>query len=415
MSRFIFFSVFRFVIAALLLGAQIFLYRQFRQILRSSEKSSPWILKAVSALFILFNIPLLTLIFSPVLYREHATWIIHSIIYPFFVWQSATFFVALVIMIVRFVRWLFDKFATFLRVISRTFFKKERPELNDRSIQRTDQSRRLFLKTGIVGLTAYSIGGVTYKVLNKDQYDIVEKKIHVPNLPPQFKGFTIGLMSDVHSSIFMTKEDMDRYVAGLNGLKTDLIVVPGDFVNSQTEEVYPFAEAFSNLHAPYGVFGCLGNHDYFADVEIVAKEVDGCGVKLLRNDAVQIKKDGAYFNLIGVDDIKRQDIADDYLGRALQNVHNSQPKILLCHRPYFLDQFSNREIDLTLAGHTHGGQIVLAKIDGTFITPAALVSPYVWGLYEKTNSQMYVTRGIGTVGIPFRINCPPELTKITLV
>ena len=76
----------------------------------------------------------------------------------------------------------------------------------------------------------------------------------------------------------MTKPEMDDYVAALNNLKTDIIFVPGDFVNSQTEEVYPFAEAFSSLRAPYGVFGCLGNHDYFADVDIVAKEVDGCGI-----------------------------------------------------------------------------------------------------------------------------------------
>ena len=206
----------------------------------------------------------------------------------------------------------------------------------------------------------------------------------------------------------------DDYVAALNNLKTDIIFVPGDFVNSQTDEVYPFVEAFSSLRAPYGVYGCLGNHDYYADVDVVAKEVDGCGIKLLRNDAVKILKGNSFINLVGVDDIPINGKPDPYLERALSSVQNSNPRILLCHKPYYLETFASRNIDLTLSGHTHGGQIVFAKVGNLIVCPAALFSKYVWGLYEFGNSQMYVTRGIGTVGVPFRINCPPEITKITL-
>jgi predicted MPP superfamily phosphohydrolase len=116
----------------------------------------------------------------------------------------------------------------------------------------------------------------------------------------------------------MNKEDMQSYVKEMNGLNTDLIVVTGDFVNSKTEEVYPFAEAFSELKAQYGVYGCLGNHDFFAkDVERVAKEVDECGVKLLRNDAVKIHKGSSFVNLLGVDDIGRTTPPEEYFSKAM--------------------------------------------------------------------------------------------------
>jgi len=193
------------------------------------------------------------------------------------------------------------------------------------------------------------------------------------------------------------------------------VVVTGDMVNSQTEEVYPFAEAFSNLKAEYGIYGVLGNHDFFAkNVDLVAKEIDGCGVKLLRNDAIKILKNNSYLNLVGVDDIGRKTDPNDYLTRALSSVKNDHPKILLCHKPYYFENAKDMNIDLTLSGHTHGGQVVFGVVDRTPISLAALASKYVAGLYRLGPSQLYVNKGIGSVGVPFRINCPPELTVITL-
>jgi uncharacterized protein len=275
-------------------------------------------------------------------------------------------------------------------------------------------SRRAFLKTGAIGLASIAFIGSSYSIAHTDDYDLIQRTIKITNLPEEFRGFTIGLLSDIHSSVFMNRKDMDEYVNAMNALKTDIIFVTGDFVNSKTEEVYPFAESFSKLNAPYGVYGVLGNHDYFADVDTVAREVDGCGVKLLRNDAVKITKGGAFINLVGVDDIGRGVKPVEYLSRALNGVRNEMPRILLCHKPYFMDDYSDNRFDLVLSGHTHGGQIVFAKINDTYITPASLFSRYVWGLYKKNGTQMYVNRGIGSVGLPFRVNCPPEVTKLTL-
>jgi predicted MPP superfamily phosphohydrolase len=275
-------------------------------------------------------------------------------------------------------------------------------------------SRRDFLRTGAVGLSSVALTGSSYTISSTDEYDLIERVVNIPRLPQEFRGFSIGLLSDVHSSAIMSKEDMDIYVAAMNALKPDIIFVTGDFVNSRTSEVYPFAESFSQLRAPHGVFGVLGNHDYFSDVELIAKEVDACGVKLLRNDAVKISIGSAYINLVGVDDIGHGAKAADYLQRALVSVSNSQPRLLLCHKPYFMDDFVENAFDLVLCGHTHGGQVVFARINDTYITPASLFSPYVWGLYRVKETQMYVNRGLGSVGVPFRINCPPEVTKLVL-
>ena len=276
-------------------------------------------------------------------------------------------------------------------------------------------SRRSFIQKGIFGISAYSFIGATPEMEENSICDIRRKTITIPHLPDEFKGFTIGMMSDIHSSTFMNKDDMNEYVQMMNGLETDLIVVTGDFVNSQTEEVYPFAEAFSNLKSPNGVYGCLGNHDFFAkDVERVAKEVDGCGVKLLRNDAVKIQMGNSFFNLIGVDDIGRNADPNDYMTRALAFAKNDQPKIMLCHKPYFFEQAKDLGIDLTLSGHTHGGQIVFGVINNMPISLSALFSKYISGLYTIGQSHLYVNNGIGFTGLPIRINCPPELTVITL-
>lgn len=414
MNRYLLYTSFKIIGVVLFAFSQYYAHKKLSHVLRTEKKFPRVAAIVLTAVFIAFNIPLI-IFFLPLSAFEYLHGkFFNIIVYPFYVWQFAILLIMLTLSAI-------NLFRIAAHQTYQSFFKK--PEVEKKiallkttsHYQKFDSSRRAFLRTGVMGLSAYSFVGAARGVIERNDYEIIERKIRINNLPEEFKGFTIGLMSDVHSSVFMTKEDMDDYVSALNGLKTDLVVVPGDFVNSMTEEVYPFAEAFANLHAPYGVYGCLGNHDYYANVDVVAKVVDACGVKLLRNDAVKIHKGNSFFNLIGVDDIRRDIDPNIYIKSALTAVHNEQPKILLCHRPYFLETIDTYNIDLTLAGHTHGGQVVLAHIGDIYLTPAALVSKYVCGLYNVNSSQMYVTKGIGTVGVPLRVNCPPEITKITLV
>jgi hypothetical protein len=108
------------------------------------------------------------------------------------------------------------------------------------NFKKFNPSRRAFLQKSIVGISAYPFIGATQETDNGNNFEVINTTIAIPHLPDQFKGFRIGMMSDIHSSVFMNKEDMDGYVSAMNALNTDLIVVTGDFVNSQTEEVYQF-------------------------------------------------------------------------------------------------------------------------------------------------------------------------------
>lgn len=405
--------MFRIWVTVFILIGQAYLFYRFRNYLRKEKVLPVWFERTLIPLFILFNLPLIFVYF----YIWQLTYFpseILSILTPFFVWHIATLFLFIVLLFINAVKLPFTLSFHILsyhpKIKTKVRIMKESPRY-----QKFDASRRSFLQKGVIGLSAYSFMGTTVGVIDSSDYDVINTTITIRNLPEQFKGFTIGMMSDIHSSVFMNKQDMDEYVIAMNALKTDLIVVTGDFVNSKTEEVYQFAEAFSNLKSPYGVYGCLGNHDYFAkDVELVAKKVDDCGVKLLRNDSIKIEKEKSFFNLVGVDDIGRNVKPDDYITRALSSAKNDQPKILLCHKPYYFSNAKNLGIDLTLSGHTHGGQIVFGKVDGTPISLAAFASKYIAGLYTLDRSQLYVNKGIGSVGVPFRINCPPELTVITL-
>ncbi len=261
-----------------------------------------------------------------------------------------------------------------------------------------------------------------------DQHRLERVVLKVPNLPEALKGTTIAMITDVHSSVFMTRQEMDRYVAALNSLKADMAVVVGDFVNSKLHEVYPFAESFSALKAPLGVYGVTGNHDYYTGaIETVAREIEQSGIRLLRNENLSIERNGAKLWLLGMDDADIYDVKP-YLetGKSVRGtienllggIPEGAPKLFLCHKPYPFEEYSQLGIDLMLSGHTHGGQVVIAQLDNVNLSFASLASSYVSGLYKARSnrrSQLYVSRGVGTVGIPLRVNCPPEITQVILV
>lgn len=289
--------------------------------------------------------------------------------------------------------------------------------------------RRKFLYTAGLAVAGYVTSSSTMRAMGAtDDYRMEQAVVKIPNLPEKLKGTRIAIISDIHSSVFMTREDMERYVDVLNGMNADMTFVLGDFVNSKLREVYPFAEAFTGLKAPLGVYGVTGNHDYYTgEIETVAKEVEQCGIKLLRNDNVVIEKDGEKLWLLGMDDGDIYDVKP-YLqnGRSekgtienmLRGIPENAPKIFLCHKPYPFEEYSSLGVDLMLSGHTHGGQIVIAQLDNINLSFATLASRYVAGLYRARSnrkSQLYITRGIGTVGLPVRINCPPEVTQLVLV
>ncbi len=377
------------------LGIQIYLLRKLTLYIETTRFKN--FSKFIPVVFIIFNLPTLIIIADRIFKLQSKVDLTHPLIlYPFSIWQGATIFIFIILMAIK-----------LISLPAKPVFKK----LNTNKNPNFDESRRKFLKTAFFGISTYAFAGSTIGTFARNDYKIERIKIKIENLPDELKGLTIGLVSDIHSGIFMTEEEMREYALALESLKPDLILLPGDFITSDPEEIYPFVNAFGNLKAKYGVFATLGNHEFFSrQPKMIAKLLEENGIRVLRNESEKIEINGEKIFIIGIDDLRYG--AD--LDRAIKNVEKNKLKILLSHKPYAFEKFAHNQIELTVSGHTHGGQIVFAKIDDTYIAPASLVSKFVAGHYKLGNSHLYVTRGVGVVGLPIRFNCPPEITHITL-
>jgi len=212
----------------------------------------------------------------------------------------------------------------------------------------------------------------------------------------------------------MPQSRMSEYALIASGLKPDIIALTGDFVATHNNQVEPFMSAMSLLEAKYGVFGCLGNHDIFTQSEAaLSRRFTSAGFKLLRNKNEIIDIDGAKLNIVGVDYMFASRSTASTLERVLREMDLQGTTILLQHAPQLFPQAAKFGIDLTLSGHTHGGQIALT-IGDIIITPARFSTMFLAGLFKIGDSHLYVNRGLGTTGPPIRINAPPEITHITL-
>ncbi|HEY3251794.1 MAG TPA: metallophosphoesterase, partial [Ignavibacteria bacterium] len=348
-------------------------------------------------------------------------------VYPFYVWMAATFFISLWLLVGKIIKLPFQ-IPLWLAKLVKPLREKINEFKNRRSIKQVDLERRKFVRYVYTGLTAYSFGAAAYGVIKHDAYELTKREIKIENLPSGLKGLTITLLSDIHAGTYMDENDMREYAEIVNDIKSDIICIPGDFVNFQSTDVHMVNKAFKNLCAKYGIYGSLGNHDFFQDGDYVAKAInEESPVDVLRNQHRKININGIDLFILGVDDTISSGTAQnavvlDYIDRMnaylLKNepTYENSPKILLCHKPYAFDDIASRNIfDLTLSGHTHGGQVVPFKFGEFNLSFAAIVSKYIEGHHKNGKSNMYISRGIGTVGLPIRINCPPEVTQIKLV
>jgi Predicted phosphohydrolases len=351
------------------------------------------------------------------------------LIIPFYIFQGAILLIGIYLLAGKIIKIPF-LFAGFILKKINPLKEKLSAFRNKKTVIRFDKSRRAFLTTSTALVSGYAFLGAGLGVLKKDDYEITGQVIFIENLPTELEGVTMTLISDIHAGSFMDAQKLKEYADVINDLRSDLILIPGDLTNSNKEEAQIFSEGFKSLNAPYGVFGTLGNHDYFRDAEYIANVVSNeSPVKLLRNESEILKINGKEICLLGVEDTRESGAGlnpklMEYLNTTVEaskekllsrNLsYDSIPKILLFHKPYYLKEISDKNFDIILSGHTHGGQIVFAQLGNLNLSIAATVSPYINGLYTHGKSNMYVSRGIGTVGLPIRLNCPPEITKITL-
>jgi hypothetical protein len=281
-------------------------------------------------------------------------------------------------------------------------------------------ARRQFLqRTAAVAAGAPFVAGAYGLLYGRLNLQVTAQTIRLPRLPRAFEGFRICQLSDIHIGPFMPAEEIRKYVAIANAQKPEMIVLTGDFVTFDPHTQEAAVDALRGLRAPFGVYGSLGNHDAWAGVEDSITELfRQTGVRILRGANVPIADHSESFNLIGVDFQSPRGFGPSppvkrLLGNIEGIIDRHRVNILLSHNPDTFDRAVELGIDLSLAGHTHGGQAALEFISPE-IAPSRLVTPYVAGWFHKPGGQLYVNRGIGTIFIPIRIGAPPEITIYSL-
>ena len=235
-------------------------------------------------------------------------------------------------------------------------------------------------------------------------------EIELKRLPKKLDGFRIIHLSDTHHSPFTSLDHIKRAVKVANRLKPDMFLLTGDYVSHEREYIAPVAAELGKLKAKHGVHACLGNHDHWTDAELVAHLFRGEGINILINEGFRFETRRGSFWLAGVDDhmVGKTDVP-----AALRGSFPDEMKLLLAHNPIIFREAARYGVDLTLSGHTHGGQIKLrsAVKDEKRILPRRRLKA---GLHRRRNSQIYITRGIGTVVVPMRYQCPPEISLLEL-
>jgi predicted MPP superfamily phosphohydrolase len=279
----------------------------------------------------------------------------------------------------------------------------------------TPITRRKFL----LGGTAAGVGLAAYAATHaRHELEVVSRTVRIANLPDAFQGFRIAQLSDIHLEEYTETYFLERVVDRINALHADLLLFTGDFV-SRGPRPFAFAreaagrcaEVLSRLTCPQR-YAVLGNHDAAVGAADVIAPIEAHGLPVLVDQFIPIERKGERFWLCGAQD-------PGTLGCDLNAAIPAKPDgpvILMAHEPDFVDAAVHHPrfplIDLMLSGHSHGGQVRLPLLGPLILPPMG--KKYVEGLFQIRQMQLYVNRGIGTVGLPFRLNCPPEITEITL-
>ncbi|HJV90463.1 MAG TPA: metallophosphoesterase [Holophagaceae bacterium] len=280
-------------------------------------------------------------------------------------------------------------------------------------------SRRAFLRGAALGSAAVatvSSAAGAFQAYGPPETPVLE--LPFEDLPEGLDGLRIALLSDLHVGPMLPGQVLALWRKALQGLNPDLVLYGGDFVDSRPEELAPFLGLFHDVACPLGSFAVLGNHDYFQDPRPIWQGLDSIGIRPLENTHVVLERNGARLALIGLQDPmalngRFQSVAfgpGPDPGAARRGIPEDAFRICLNHRPSEWAEALATGAKLTLSGHTHGGQINL--IPG--LNSARILGPYTSGLYNQGGVALFVTRGLGVVALPMRINAPPELPLLVL-
>ncbi|QSB06273.1 metallophosphoesterase [Natronoglycomyces albus] len=369
-------------------------------------------------------LPLVTIAAMTTPQLSYPFWIKQLVALPGYLWMPLCLYLVLVLLVIEPVRW------WLLRQVSRdemahatvmaALAGKDSPTSQPNSHEDADSStaafprgrtrreiisRSLALGAGVAAVSTVGYG--TWEALRTPRMLHVE--VTVPKLPEAADGYRLAIVSDLHISAVRGRRQCQRIVEAVNGAEADAITILGDIVDGTVAELATAAEPLAELTAPDGVFFVTGNHEYYVGADPWVEHLRGLGLTPLENERVELTG----FDLAGINDVAADsqgqpgDEGPDFAA-ALADREPNRAVVLMSHQPIVIDEAQEWDVDLLLAGHTHGGQI------WPFTYVADLANPTLAGLEAHGDTQLYVTRGAGTWGPPVRVGAPSDITVVTL-
>ncbi|MED0989428.1 metallophosphoesterase [Bacillus nitratireducens] len=264
------------------------------------------------------------------------------------------------------------------------------------------------------------VGSSIFLYLQNNLISITEVNILSNKIPSPFKGYKIVQISDLHNKKFGDNQDI--LIKKVKSIDPDIIAITGDLIDSKTYDAEVSLQVVRELVKEYPVYFVTGNHEKWSgQYSSLEKELKKQYVTVLRNEHINIQKDGQEIYLLGIDDPEftsgnhnEGSIVKNEIAKAKNEVNPDGYKVLLSHRPEFLNVYTEEKIDLVLSGHAHGGQVRLPFIGGLVAPNQGILPKYTAGLYEKQNTSMIVSRGLGNSIIPQRIFNRPEIVVVQL-
>ncbi len=271
-------------------------------------------------------------------------------------------------------------------------------------------NRRIFLKATLASVVPTTAAGAAYGLFESGWVQVTRPTIVLPKLPKVFEGTTVAFLTDIHHGPFTSLDYVNAVVRTTLALRPDLILLGGDYSLKDSKYIKPCFDALAALQAPLGVYGVLGNHDYWHGLPETRDGFASAGIGELTNRGVWIERGASRFRLAGVDDLWMGKV--DVRG-AVGETSDNDACLLVSHNPDVAEKMRDPRVGLMLSGHTHGGQVVFPTGGAPFV-PSHYGQKYLKGLVQAPHTKVYVSRGLGTTSAPLRVGSRPELTLITL-
>jgi len=270
--------------------------------------------------------------------------------------------------------------------------------------------RRIFLKSLAVASLPGTAATASYGLYEAGWVEVIRPTLPLPRLPKAFNGMTIAFLTDIHHGPFSSIDYVTAVVRTTLALRPDLILLGGDYSLKDSKYIRPCFDVLSGLKAPLGVYGVLGNHDYWHGLNETREGFQAAEIEELTNRGVWLKRSGSRFMIAGVDDLWMGKV--DLTG-AIREATPDDACLVLSHNPDVAERLKDPRVGLMLSGHTHGGQVVFPTGGAPFV-PSHYGQKYLHGFVQAPVTKVYVSRGLGCTSVPVRICSRPELTLITL-